>query len=118
MGTPASPVGDGIVAAGPPNAPRPALMNSELSDNVTSDNLRDGIVLRGGNAGNTVRGNIAERNGHYGIYAQGAIGNLFEANWMFGNAVFDAVDEARATNTWVANQCLTDFPAGTICGIG
>ena len=109
---------DGIVAAGPPNFPTPRVFESEFAGNVTSDNLRDGIVLRGGNADNVVRGNIAERNGRYGIYAQGAIGNLFAANQMFGNGVFDARDEARESNTWIGNQCLTDFPAGTICGVG
>jgi len=65
---------DGMVAA----ADR--LHDSLLLNNVTSDNARDGIVLRLANSGNTVRGNIAERNGEYGIYAQGATGNLFEAN--------------------------------------
>jgi parallel beta-helix repeat protein len=121
---------DGIAAAGPPNAPRPAVFDSVFADNVTSDNLRDGIVLRGGNAGNTVRGNIAERNGRNGIYAQGAIGNLFEANSMSGNGTGSFVppgvdardgDDPNRTmllNTWVGNQCLTDFPAGTICGMG
>jgi parallel beta-helix repeat protein len=109
---------DGIVAAGPPNFPMPRVFESEFSGNVTSDNLRDGIVLRGGNADNVVRGNIAERNRRYGIYAQGAIGNLFEANQMSGNGVFDARDEARESNTWIGNLCLTDFPTGTICGVG
>jgi hypothetical protein len=37
---------------------------------------------------------------------------------MLANAALDARDEARETNTWIANQCLTDFPAGTICGMG
>ena len=85
---------------------------------MTSDNLRDGIVLRLNNNGNDLQGNLAERNGEYGIYAQGAIGNLLEANRMFGNAVYDARDDNRAANAWSANQCLTDFPVGTICGVG
>jgi hypothetical protein len=37
---------------------------------------------------------------------------------MLGNGVFDARDDNRAANTWSANECLTDFPAGTICGVG
>ena len=173
MGTPASPVGDGIVAAGPPNAPRPGLMDSTIENNVTTDNLRDGIILRGENARNTVRGNTSDRNGSYGIFVQGAVNNRFEANttnnnfdgislqravrlgvnydatgneflrnvaevnsrygifadqfttqnvfelnWMFGNAIHDAHDDARPANTWSGNQCATDFPAGTICGVG
>jgi parallel beta-helix repeat protein len=103
---------DGIVAA----ADR--LHDSLLLNNVTSDNLRDGIILRINNNGNDLRGNLAERNGEYGIYAQSAIQNLFEANRMLGNGVYDARDENRAANTWVANVCVSDFPAGTICGVG
>jgi parallel beta-helix repeat protein len=107
---------DGIVAATDSLGGR--LHDSLLLNNVTSDNLRDGIVLRRANNGNVLRGNVAERNGEYGIYAQGAIANLFEANRMLGNGVLDARDENRAANTWSANHCLTDFPAGTICGVG
>jgi parallel beta-helix repeat protein len=103
---------DGIVAS----ANR--LHQSQLLNNMTSDNGRDGIILRLSNSGNIVRGNVAERNGEYGIYAQGAVANLFEANRMLGNGVLDARDENRAANTWSGNYCLTDFPAGTICGVG
>jgi parallel beta-helix repeat protein len=108
---------DGIVAGTDPQVGG-RLHQSFLLHNVTSDNLRDGIVLRLANSGNVLRGNVAERNGEYGIYAQGAIANLFEANRMFGNGVYDARDENRAANTWSGNHCLTDFPAGTICGVG
>jgi hypothetical protein len=165
-------VGDGIVAAGPPNADRHALINSLIVDNVTSDNLRDGIVLRGANSGNTLRGNVSDRNGRFGIFVQGAVRNGFElnvasengadgislqrairsgvnydatdntfaaniaerngrygvfadafavrntfvVNRMFENAIHDAHDSD--SNTWIANQCVTDFPFGTICGVG
>jgi nitrous oxidase accessory protein NosD len=147
---------DGFVAAGPPNAALPAVMDSQFLDNVASDNLRDGFVLRGVNADNTVRGNLSQRNGRYGIFVQGAVENLFETNiashngvdgislqravrlgvnydatdntflgnvaeangrygifadrftarnvfelnWMFGNAIHDAHDDAFAANTW------------------
>jgi hypothetical protein len=37
---------------------------------------------------------------------------------MFSNAETDARDEDRPSNSWIANQCDTDFPAGTICGVG
>jgi parallel beta-helix repeat protein len=94
------------------------LNQSLFLNNVTSDNLGDGIQVRVGNSGNVLRSNVAERNGRYGIYAQGAAGNLFEANQMFGNLAFDARDDARELNTWIANQCVTDLPAATICGIG
>src|SRR6266511_479446 len=94
------------------------VQQSLFLNNVTSDNLRDGIQLRVGTGANVLRGNIADRNGRYGVYAQGATGNLFEANSMFGNGIYDARDDNRAENTWVADQCGTDYPAGTICAIG
>src|SRR5215217_2976904 len=94
------------------------LHQSLLASNVASENLRDGIRLGLGNSGNVLRGNVVDRNGRYGIYAQGAIANLFEANRMFGNGVLDARDDNRAANTWSGNSCLADFPAGTICGVG
>jgi len=109
---------DGIVAAGPPNAARASLTDSTISLNTANDNLRDGIVLRGLNTRNTVSNNAADRNGRYGIYAQGAIRNVFQTNRMFGNGDTDARDENRPANSWTGNQCLTDFPAGTICGVG
>jgi parallel beta-helix repeat protein len=90
---------------------------SQFLANVTSDN-GDGIHLEGDNTANVFRGNVAERNDRYGIYTQGATANLFEANYMFGNGVLDARDEARESNTWSGNHCATDFPADTICGVG
>ena len=65
-----------------------------------------------------MRSNVVERNGRNGIYADGAVRNLFEANQMFANAGADGRDENRPANTWTANACATDFPAGTICGVG
>ena len=96
------------------------LYDSQLVDNTTSDNAEDGIQLRAttADAGNLVQGNTAERNRRYGIYAQGAKGTLFQANTMLANGVLDARDDARDANIWAASQCQTDFPAGTICGLG
>jgi hypothetical protein len=37
---------------------------------------------------------------------------------MFLNGILDARDNNRASNIWIANQCVTDFSAGTICGVG
>ena len=68
-----------------------------------------------GDSGNTLRGNTANDNARNGIYAFGATENTFEANKMFGNAILDARDDARDRNIWNANQCVTDFPAGSIC---
>ena len=65
-----------------------------------------------GDSGNTLRGNTANDNARNGIYAFGTTENTFEANKMFGNAILDARDR----NLWNANQCVTDFPAGSICG--
>lgn len=115
---------NGITAAGPPIAgqPRPSVTDSVFSDNLTSDNGLDGITLRGGNDRNTVQGNIAERNGRNGIYLQGAVDTLLESNTMLANGVnptlagVDARDDARPSNTWTDNHCVTDFPIGTICG--
>jgi parallel beta-helix repeat protein len=93
------------------------LTASTFLANVMS-NSGDGIHLQMGNIGNTLSGNVAERNARYGIWAEGASANLFENNTMLGNATLDARDDARALNTWIGNVCMTDFPAGTICGIG
>jgi parallel beta-helix repeat protein len=108
MGIPGSTsaAGDGIVVAGPPNTDRPAVMESTFTDNVTSDNLRDGIVLRGGNAGNTLRGNISERNGRFGILVQGAVDNVVESN-IAGNNGADGIALQRATRGGV-NYDATD----------
>ena len=69
-----------------------------------------------GDSGNTLRGNTANDNARNAFYAFGATENTFEANKMFGNAILDARDDARDRNIWNANQCVTDFPAGSICG--
>jgi hypothetical protein len=37
---------------------------------------------------------------------------------MSPNAGTDARDDNRPAYTWIANRCLTDFPAGTVCGVG
>ena len=64
-----------------------------------------------------VSGNQADGNGRDGIRDRGtSSGNTFDGNHMSGNAEHDAHDENRAANTWTGNHCVTDFPAGTICG--
>jgi parallel beta-helix repeat protein len=96
---------------------RPGRLNaSQFLENVTSDS-GDGIHVQAGNTGNTLSGNLAERNVHYGIWAEGAIGNSFEHNTLLGNGDVDARDDARESNTWIANECMTDSPVGTICGV-
>jgi hypothetical protein len=104
------------------------LYESAISANLISGNAGHGIVLRAGNSKNTINGNVSNANARNGIYAEGATGNAFAANSMNSNGTanppnlppiyFDARDDARAWNTWIGNQCLTDFPDGTICGLG
>jgi parallel beta-helix repeat protein len=105
--------GRGIRAlAGAPN-----LTYSTVSNNDTSGNNLDGIELEIGNDNNQVTNNGADKNGANGIYAAGAVGNTFANNHMSLNVQFDARDDNRPANTWTANQCTTDSPAGTICGV-
>jgi parallel beta-helix repeat protein len=93
------------------------LVNSEIDHNDTSANDLFGILLEPNNTGNTIDHNTADENGDTGIYSSGATGNSFLFNSMFGNAVFDARDDARGSNTWSGNHCNTDSPPGTICGV-
>jgi nitrous oxidase accessory protein NosD len=122
----------GIAIGGPPGATTGSLTHSQFLGNVTNNNAQRGIRLRGGNEKLTFRGNRAESNGFYGIDAQCGevsgqlvcpIKNLFEANTMLGNGYslkggVDARDQARDGNTWIGNECQTDDPVGTICGVG
>jgi parallel beta-helix repeat protein len=104
------------------------LNNSLISGNVITDNGGEGIILRVGNTGNTVSGNIVDRNKRNGIHAQGATGNDIVGNAMHGNGTLatngvDARDSflpgtSTLPNTWVANTCTTDVPVGAICRPG
>ncbi|RLP94540.1 hypothetical protein, partial [Micromonospora sp. CV4] len=59
------------------------------------------------------------RNARYGIYADSSTaGNVFNGNRMLDNVAFDAIDVSWPANTWTANQCVKDYPAGMICGVG
>jgi hypothetical protein len=79
-------------------------------------NSRDGIAMENGD-GNHVARNHSEDNGRDGIWNNMlSTGNLYERNHMFGNGEHDAHDDNRLANTWLRNQCETDFPPGTICG--
>ncbi|WP_165439962.1 right-handed parallel beta-helix repeat-containing protein [Micromonospora kangleipakensis] len=107
------------INANPGTAQEPGdLHDSTVADNISTDNGRDGIVLFAGNSGNEVRGNVSERNGRNGIYAAGARDNTFIGNTALLNVAVDARDDNRPVNTWTGNQCVTDSPAGTICGAG
>jgi parallel beta-helix repeat protein len=105
----------GIVA----DAANPNLTLSVVSNNTSSGNglaaPRSGIRLQTGNNSNQVTNNTADKNSANGIHADGATGNTFANNHMSLNVAFDARDDNRPANTWTANQCTTDFPAGTIC---
>jgi parallel beta-helix repeat protein len=91
-------------------------VNSEIGHNDTFANALFGILLEAGDS-NTIDHNSANDNGDTGIYNQTGSGNLFLNNSMFGNGVFDARDDNRASNTWSGNHCNTDSPPGTICGV-
>jgi parallel beta-helix repeat protein len=93
------------------------LNESYFLENLASEN-GDGIQLEPGNTRNRLIGNVAERNRGHGIWSQGGTDNIFESNRMLGNALLDVRDDARESNTWSSNQCVTDYPAGTICGVG
>jgi len=109
MGTaPTTTTGDGIVAAGPPNAAFPGVVNSSFVENVTSDNRHDGIILRGLNAGNTLSGNVSERNGRYGILVQGALRNIFAGNAANANGL-DGISLQRATRADVAYDATDNY---------
>ena len=91
----------------------------QFADNVSSDNGRDGLWLRPGNTGNEIRDNLMERNVRYGIYADPSTAdNVFYGNRMFDNVTLDAGDGSWPANKWTANQCVKDYPAGMICGVG
>jgi parallel beta-helix repeat protein len=98
--------------------------HSLFSNNTSSGNGRDGLQIASGNTNNTISGNVTDSNARNGIYAAGATGNRFEGNEMLGNGTVptlggvDARDDLRASNTWTGNACVTDIPAGTICGVG
>jgi Right handed beta helix region len=92
-----------------------ALVGGVITGNRVSDGAGVGISIRP-NTGLTVSRNVVERNGTYGIYARpGTTGVLFDRNQMHDNQILDAIDEGTG-NLWLHNGCVTDSPAGTICG--
>jgi parallel beta-helix repeat protein len=93
------------------------IFGSQVAFNRLTDNGQDGLNLQEGNSDNRVEHNDARRNGSDGIHAEGAEGNVFRTNVMFDNVEFDARDDKRTANRWIRNQCRTDFPTGTICGV-
>jgi nitrous oxidase accessory protein NosD len=94
-----------------------SLDHSLIVGNTISENARVGINMFGTN--NTVRSNRSDNNGQDGIRASsGATGNRFEQNSMHGNASVDARDlSTPGSNVWIGNDCGTDSPTGTICGV-
>src|SRR5206468_1994104 len=88
---------------------------SLFSNNDSSRNGLDGIVLAANNSNNRILANNADQNGQDGIHAALASGNTFSDNHMYLNVQFDARDDNRPSNTWTSNHCVTDSPPGTIC---
>jgi hypothetical protein len=135
--------GTGIAIGGPPVLATGTLADSVIVGNTITNSRLNAVRLRALNTGLTVRDNILNANGAHGIHAEcGYVpgtnvwacptGNTFVANEMLGNGMlvkdtYDARDDTgidpngglRALqNTWIGNRCATDFPQGTICGIG
>jgi nitrous oxidase accessory protein NosD len=100
------------------------LTDSLIYANTTSNNRNQGIVINRGDIENLVRANVADNNGAAGITAAlGATDNQIEQNSMHGNVLADARDlnpllNGILQNDWIGNDCLTDMPAGMICGVG
>jgi Periplasmic copper-binding protein (NosD) len=104
---------------------------NELLGNTANGYTLDGIQLQVGSISNELRGSTANVNGRSGIHAfLGATGNTIEENSMHGNgwnenAIGPRVDarednpllDGALQNGWIDNDCDTDFPAGTICGL-
>lgn len=104
-----------------------ALDGGLIADNVTFGNGQGGLTLFNNNLNNVVRDNISYDNVWYGIRVQLnlSVGNVFRDNEMSGNGVADASDTSdpdmadgiQLRNSWIDNDCVTDEPAGAICGI-
>jgi hypothetical protein len=109
--------GSGIVAEGPTSLNTGSVNLSVFSNNNSSLNGLNGIRLEAFNTGNQIANNTTNQNNTNGIWANGATGNTFQSNHMNLNVGFDALDDNRPANTWTGNHCVTDFPAGTICGV-
>jgi nitrous oxidase accessory protein NosD len=99
------------------------LQDSLITGNTSSASAASGINLGAGNTGNAFRANEIDNNLRTGIMVRaGATGNTFARNSMDGNGTldplsfFDARDDNTPLNTWVGNDCATDFPAGALCG--
>jgi parallel beta-helix repeat protein len=94
-----------------------------LDHNRIEDSGEDGIGVGLGLAGfadaskdNLLVGNDCRRSGRDGIRINSmSSGNRMLANVAFDNTEFDARDDNRSANVWIATKCLTDAPAGTIC---
>jgi parallel beta-helix repeat protein len=95
-----------------------ATSGQTVVDNEIRDSYKDGISIRGGSSGNLIAGNHVEGSGRDGIRNRDtSAGNTYRDNHLMHNGEHDAHDENRSTNTWTDNQCETDSPAGTICGV-
>lgn len=130
--------GTGIAIGGPPAIATGTLADSEIVGNTITNSRQNAVRLRALNTGLTVRDNTLNANGWHGIHAVCGLlpdtsvvacptDNTFVANEMLGNGFFDARDDTGTgpdgtprplQNTWIANRCDTDWPAGSICGVG
>ena len=120
----------GIAVGGPPGITVGSLMDSQIAQNTITGSVGNGIRLRALNTGLVVRENVITGSGLAGIHAQCGLvagleacptDNVFLANTILGSGQFDARDDTGVgalplRNTWLANTCVTDLPAGQLCG--
>lgn len=109
---------NGILLAG--NA---ASAGTQVLDNTTTANRLSGIQIGPSHTDALIEGNVSDGN-VYGIRTILLVtGHTIVGNSMHGNTRFDAMEssyqvvdgELRLGNTWEANSCVTDSPAGAIC---
>ena len=95
-----------------------ATSGQTVVDNEIRDSYKDGISIRQGSSGNLIAGNHVEGSGRDGIRNRDtSSGNTYRDNHLMHNGEHDAHDDNWPANSWVHNQCETDFPTGTICGM-
>ncbi len=81
-----------------------------IQDNQVTKNRDEGIFVDSTSSGSQVLDNVANQDGNYGIYVNGAAGNSFIRDTALGNAVYDLFTSNNA-NTFRNNRCDTAFPS-------
>jgi len=91
----------------------PTITNVEISGNVVSNNLSNGILLCKAD-GNKVKENVLTGNIGNGIELMDSDTNKIEKNIALGNTLDDMKQDGGSSgNTWKKNTCITKTDAGT-----